>query len=73
MLLFQWTTVKIKESEKTNRGWDLARELKKLQYIKVNVISVVTGIIGIVRKGLKKRLGLLEIRGRIEIIPSTAL
>ena len=41
--------------------------------MKVTVIPIVFGALGIVPKGLGKRLGELEIRGRIETILTTAL
>ena len=46
----------------------LARELKKVWNMKVTVIPVVVRDLGMVPKGLEKRLGELEIRGRIETI-----
>ena len=52
---------------------DLARELKKMWNIRVIVILIVFDVLGTVCKDLEKRLGELEIRGRIEIIQTTAL
>ena len=43
---------KLKESEKKNTYQDLARELKILCNMKVTVILIVTGALGIVTKGL---------------------
>ena len=57
--------MKVKESEKTNKYLDLVRELKKLWNIKVTVIPIVVGTLGIIPKGLEKRLGELEISGKI--------
>ena len=41
--------------------------------MKVTVIPIVVGTLGMVPKGLEKRLEEVEIRGRIEIIQTTAL
>ena len=40
--------VKLKESGKRNKYLDLARELKKLRNMKVTVIPIVIGALGIV-------------------------
>ena len=58
---------KLKESEKKDKYFDLARELKKLCNMKVIVIPIVTGALGTITKGLKKSLKVLEIR-RLETI-----
>ena len=42
---------------------DLARELKNLLNMKVTVIPIVVGALGMVPKGLEKRLEELGIRG----------
>ena len=65
--------VKMKENEKMDKYLDLARELKKLWNMKVNVIPIVVGALEIVPNSLEKRLENLEIRGRIETIQTTAL
>ena len=65
--------VKLKESEKKDKYLDLARELKKLYNMKVTVIPIVIGALGTVTKGLVQGLEDLEIRGRVEIIQTTAL
>ena len=58
--------IKVKECEKKNTYFDLARELKKLWNIKVTFIQIVIGALGTVTKGLVKGLEDLEIRGRME-------
>ena len=60
--------VKMKESEKKDVYFDLARELKKLWNMKVTVIPIVIGAFVTVTKGLVQRLAYLEIRGRVETI-----
>ena len=52
---------------------ELASELKKLREIKVTVIAIETGVLGTVAKGLNNGSEVLEIRGRVENIQSTAL
>ena len=42
--------VKIKESEKRDKYFDLARELRKLYNIKETVIPIVTGVLRTVPK-----------------------
>ena len=53
ILLFQYR-VKIKESLKINKYLDLARALKKLCFLKVTVVLIVVGALGMVTKGLKE-------------------
>ena len=60
--------VKLKESEKNDKYLDLGRELKKLWNMKVTVIRIVIGVLGIVTEGLLKGQEDLEIRGRVETI-----
>ena len=55
----------MKESEKINKYLDLARDLKKLWNMKVTVMPIVVGVLGMAPKGLERRLEELEIRGRI--------
>ena len=55
--------VKLKESKKSDKYLDLARELKKLWNVTVTVMPVVVGALGTVTKVLVKRLEDLEIRG----------
>ena len=54
--------VKIKESKKRDKYLDLARELKKLWNMKVTMILIVVGALGIIPKRLVKGLEDLEIR-----------
>ena len=67
--------VKIKQSKKINKYLVLARQQKKkLWNMRVTVISSVFGALGTVPNDLEKRLGgEQEMRGRIEIILTTAL
>ena len=64
--------VKIKESEKIDNYLNLARELETW-IMRVTVIPVVFGALGMVPKVLDKGLKELGIRGRIETIQTTAL
>ena len=57
--------VKLKENEKKDKYLNLARELKKLWYMKVMIIPIVIGLI--------QELEDLEITGRVETIQTTAL
>ena len=57
--------LKLKESE---NYIDLARELEKLWKMKVTVIPIIIGALGIVTKDLVKRIENMEIRGWVEII-----
>ena len=63
--------VQLKESEKKDKYFDLARELKKLWNIKVTIIPIVTGAIGTITKGLIQGLEDLEIIGLVETIQTT--
>ena len=65
--------VKLKESEKKNKYWDLPRELKKLWNMKVTVIPIVIGALGTVTKRLVQGLEDLEITGRVETTQTRAL
>ena len=65
--------IKLKECEKRDRYYDLARELKKLCNMKVTIISIVIGAFGTATKGLLKVLEDLEVGGRVETIQTTAL
>ena len=65
--------VKLKENEKKDKYLDLARELKKLWEMKVTFVPIINGALGTVTEGLIKGLEDLEIRGRVEIIQTTAL
>ena len=63
--------VKLKESEEKTKYLDLARELKKLSYIKVTVIPIVIGALSAVTKWLIHGLEDLEIKGREKTIQTT--
>ena len=65
--------VKLKESKKKNKYLDLVRELKKMWNMKVTVIPIVIDALGTVTKEVIQRQEDLEIRGRVEIIQTTAL
>ncbi len=65
--------IKLKECEKRDKYFDLARELKKLWNMKVTIISIVIGAFGTVTKGLLKGLEDLEVGHRVETIQTTAL
>ena len=59
--------MKIKESEKIDKYFDLARELKNRTMTEIPILLVT------VPEGFEKRLEELEIRGRIETIQITVL
>ena len=65
--------IKLKECEKKDKYFDLARELKKLWNMQVTIIPIVTGAFRTVTKGLLKGLEDLEVEGRVETIQTTAL
>ena len=65
--------VKLKECEKRDKYFDLARESKKLWNMKVIIIPIVIGALGTVIKGLVQGLEYLGITGRMETIQTTAL
>ena len=65
--------VKLKENENIDKYLDLARELKKLWNMRVKMIPIIVGALGMVPKSLEDRLEEFEIRGRIETIQTTAL
>ena len=65
--------IKLKECEKRDKYFDLARELKKLWNVQVTIIPLVIGAFGTVTKGLLKGLEDLEVGGRVETIQKTAL
>ena len=60
--------VKMKQREKIDKYMDLTRELKKLCNMRMTVIPILIGALGIILKGLEKRLEEFEIRGRTETI-----
>ena len=65
--------INMKESEKKDKYLDLARELKKLWNMKLTIVSIVIGALGIITKGLLKVLEDLEVGGWVETIQTTAL
>ena len=65
--------VKLKESEKKDRKTDLGRELNKLWYMKVMIITIVIGALDTVTNGLEQGREDLEITGRRETVQTTAL
>ena len=65
--------VKLKENEKKDEYFNLARKLKKKGNMKETVIPIVIGAHVIVTKGLVQELEDLEIMGRVETIQTTAL
>ena len=65
--------INLKESEKKDKYLDLARELKKLWNMKVMIVPIVIGALGIITKRLLKGLEDLEIGGRVETIQTRAL
>ena len=62
-----------KESEKKDKFFDLARELKKLWNMQVTIIPIVIGAFGTVARGLLKGLEDLEVGGRVETIQTTVV
>ena len=65
--------IKLKESEKKDKYFDLARELKKLWNMKARIIPIVISAFGTVTKGLLKGLEDLVVGGRMETIQTTIL
>ena len=65
--------IKLKEWEKKDKYFDLARELKNRWNMKVTIIPIAIGAFGIVTKGLRKGLEDLEVGGRWETIQTTTL
>ena len=65
--------IKLKECEKKDKYFDLARELKKLWNMQVTIIPIVIGAFGTVTKVLLKGQEDLEVGGRVEIIETTTL
>ena len=67
-------SIKLKECEKNDMYFDIARELeKKLWNMKVTIKPIVIGAFGTVTEGLLKGLEDLEVGGRVEGIQTTAL
>ena len=65
--------IKLKECEKRDKYFDLARELEKLWNINVTIIPIVIGAFGTLTKGLLKGQEDLEVGGQVETIQTTAL
>ena len=65
--------IKLKKSEKKDKYFDFARDLKKLWIKKVTSISIVIGALGTVTKKLLKGLVDLEVGGQVEAIQTTLL
>ena len=65
--------IRRRRSEKKDKYFDLARELKKLWNMKVTTVPIVIGAVGTITKGLLKGLEDLEVGGRVETIQTTAL
>ena len=63
----------LKESEKRDKYFDLARELKKLWNMKVTIVPTVIGALGTITKGLLKGLEDIEVGEQVETIQTTAL
>ena len=62
-----------KECEKKDMYLDLARELKKLQNMKVTIEPIVIGASSTITKGLLKGLEDFGVGGRVETIQMTSL
>ena len=65
--------IKLKECKKKVKYLDLAKELKKLWYMKVTIVLNMMGAFITVTKRLLKRLEDLQSGGRVETIQTTAL
>ena len=65
--------IKLKESEKKDKYFDLARELKKPWNMKVTIIPIFIGAFGTVTKWLLKELEDIEVAEWVETIQTTAL
>ena len=63
----------LNESEKKDKYFDLARELKKMWNMKVTIVPIVIGAFGTIAKVLLKGLEDLEVGWRVETIQMTAL
>ena len=57
--------INLKESEKKDKYFDLARELKKLWNMNVTIVPIVIGALGTITKGLLKGLEDSEVGGRV--------
>ena len=60
--------IKLKEFEKKDKYFDLARELKKLWNMKVTIVPIVIGAFGTITKGLLKGLNDLGVGRGVETL-----
>ena len=65
--------INLKESEKKDKYFDFAWELKKLWNMKITILPIVIGALGTITKRLLKGLEDLEVGGRVETIQITEL
>ena len=65
--------LKIKESKKIHKYLDLARQLEMLENMKLSVISIVVGALGMIPKGIETRLYKSETRGRIGTVQTVLI
>ena len=63
---------KMKEKEKMDKYIDLVNELILLRISKITVKTISDDVFRMIRKNLDKKLGKLDIRGRIKTNKSTA-
>ena len=63
----------LKEYEKKDKYFNLARELKKLWNMQVTIIPIIIVVFGTVTKGLLKGLEDFEVGRQVETIQTTAL
>ena len=64
--------IKLRECEKKDKYFDLARDLKKLWNMKMTIMPIVISAFGTVTKGLLKRLEDLEVIRQVETTQTTA-
>ena len=65
--------INLKECEKKDKYFNLAREFKKLSNMIMTIVPIVIGAFGTITKRLSKGREDLEVGGRVEIIQMTAL
>ena len=65
--------MKIKESVKSDKYLDLARELRKLRNMKVKMIPTVIRVLWMIPKGLEREHEEMKIEGRTETIQTIAI
>ena len=66
-------SVKAKENEKRYKLLDFPWETKNLWNMKVTMIPIVVGTLGIISQGKVKKIEDLEMRGQVNTIQITAL